>query len=62
MVYNPEATPLLKMAKDAGARIVGGLPMLVHQGAAAFERWTGKDAPIDVMYRAAREALASQVR
>ena len=62
MVYNPEATPLLKMAKDAGARIVGGLPMLVHQGAAAFERWTGKDAPIDVMYSAAREALAAQVR
>ena len=62
MVYNPEATPLLKMAKDAGARIVGGLPMLVHQGAAAFERWTGKDAPIDVMYSAARQALASQVR
>ena len=62
MVYNPEATPLLKMAKDAGARIVGGLPMLVHQGAAAFEHWTGKDAPIDVMFSAARRALAAQVR
>ncbi len=62
MVYNPEATPLLKMAKDAGAQIVGGLPMLVHQGAAAFERWTGKDAPIDVMFSAARRALAAQVR
>ena len=62
MVYSPEATPLLKMAKDAGARVVGGLPMLVHQGAAAFERWTGVDAPIDVMYRAARQALAAQVR
>lgn len=62
MVYNPEATPLLEMAKDAGASIVGGLPMLVHQGAAAFERWTGKKAPIDVMFAAARRALAAQTR
>ena len=62
MVYNPEATPLLKMAKDAGAHIVGGLPMLVHQGAAAFEHWTGKDAPIDVMFSAARRALAANAR
>ena len=60
MVYNPEATPLLKMAKIAGAQVVGGLPMLVYQGAAAFERWTGKDAPIDVMFSAARRALAAQ--
>ena len=62
MVYNPEATPLLKMAKGAGAQIVGGLPMLVLQGAAAFERWTGKDAPIDVMFSAARRALSAQDR
>ena len=31
---------------------VGGLPMLIYQGAAAFERWTGKTAPIEVMFRA----------
>ncbi len=62
MVYNPEATPLLKRAGHAGARVVGGLPMLVYQGAAAFERWTGKDAPVSVMFRAAHRALAAHIR
>ena len=36
---------------------VGGLPMLVYQGAAAWEMWTGRDAPVDVMMDAARRAL-----
>ena len=57
MVYNPPDTPLLKSAEEAGARIVGGLPMLVYQGAAAWSRWTGRDAPVDVMFKAARRAL-----
>ena len=58
MVYNPPDTPLLKAAEEAGARVVGGLPMLVYQGAAAWSRWTGKEAPVDVMFRAARRALS----
>lgn len=57
MVYNPPGTPLLKYADEAGARAVGGLPMLVYQGAAAWSRWTGKEAPVDVMFRAAEQAL-----
>jgi len=57
MVYNPPDTPLLSAASDAGARAVGGLPMLVYQGAAAWEMWTGRDAPVDVMMAAARRAL-----
>ena len=57
MVYNPPDTPLLKAAEAAGARIVGGLPMLVYQGAAAWTRWTGKEAPVDVMFKAAEQAL-----
>ena len=57
MVYNPPGTPLLRAAENAGARVVGGLPMLVYQGAAAWSRWTGKEAPADVMFRAARAAL-----
>ncbi len=57
MVYNPPDTPLLKAAENAGARVVGGLPMLVYQGAAAWSRWTGKEAPADVMFKAARLAL-----
>ena len=58
LVYNPPETPLLRDAAGAGAATLGGLPMLVYQGAAAFELWTGRKAPVEVMMRAAREALA----
>ena len=57
LVYNPIETPLLADAKRAGALTLGGLPMLVYQGAASFELWTGYEAPLDVMFRAARRAL-----
>ena len=59
MVYNPAETPLMTEARNAHARTLGGLPMLIYQGAAAFERWTGKDAPIEVMFRAGEKALAA---
>jgi shikimate dehydrogenase len=58
LVYNPEETPFLKEAKKAGAETLGGLSMLVHQGAASFELWTGKKAPVDIMLRSARDALS----
>jgi shikimate dehydrogenase len=57
MVYNPPDTPLLIHAESAGAKVVGGLPMLVYQGAAAWTRWTHRDAPVEVMFGAAKEAL-----
>jgi len=57
VVYNPLLTPLLELAQKAGANILGGLPMLVYQGAASFELWTGKSAPIDIMFSKAKEAL-----
>ncbi len=56
-MYNPSETPLLRMAKEAGANIIGGLSMLVYQGAASFELWTGREAPVDIMLSAARQAL-----
>jgi shikimate dehydrogenase len=52
VIYRPAETTLLKMAKVAGCRTANGLGMLLHQGAAAFEIWTGKPAPLDVMRRA----------
>ncbi len=58
LVYNPLETPLLREAKRAGARTQGGLAMLLHQGVAAFRLWTGRDAPVDVMRGALRQALA----
>lgn len=59
LVYNPRETPLLRFAARSGARAISGLGMLIHQGAAAFEIWTGQKAPIDVMRKAAEDALVS---
>ena len=60
LVYNPRETPLMREAATAGAQVLGGLPMLVYQGAAAFELWTGKEAPIKVMFQAAEKALRAR--
>jgi shikimate dehydrogenase len=49
MIYNPHETALLREARAAGCRTLGGLPMLVYQGARAFEIWTGRAAPLHVM-------------
>jgi len=57
LVYNPMETPLLASARKAGATVLGGLSMLVYQGAAAFELWTDRAAPLDIMFEAARGAL-----
>jgi len=57
VVYNPLETPLIAAARKAGARTLGGLPMLVYQGAASFELWTGKKASVDIMMRVAKRAL-----
>ena len=62
MVYNPAETPLLKEAAKAGAKGLGGLSMLVYQGAGAFEKWTGREPPVDVMFRAAEKALVQMGR
>ena len=58
MVYNPADTPLLKIARSGGARVTGGLLMLVYQGAASFRQWTGRPASTTVMLDAARRALS----
>jgi shikimate dehydrogenase len=58
LVYNPSETPLLKMATKASASTLGGLPMLVYQGAAAFELWIGKKAPLNIMFSAAKTAIS----
>ena len=60
VVANPLETPFMQDAAAAGARTMGGLRMLVYQGAAAFTLWTGRDAPLDVMLEAARRAMAGK--
>ena len=49
IVYQPRQTRLLAAAIDRDAVAVGGVGMLVHQAAVAFEWWTGETAPLDVM-------------
>ena len=60
LVYNPRETSLMRLARDAGACAVDGLRMLVHQGAEAFELWTGMDAPVEVMYAACTGVLGGE--
>lgn len=58
LIYNPPETRLLKEAKALGLETENGLSMLLYQGVEAFELWTGKKAPVQVM----QEALWSQLR
>ncbi len=57
MIYRPAETPLLAAAKAAGCQTANGIGMLLHQGAKAFEIWTGKPAPLEVMRRALEENI-----
>jgi len=52
MVYNPALTALMQQCRAAGGRAIGGLGMLLRQGAIAFELWTGVAPPIHVMRQA----------
>ena len=57
VIYIPAETRLLREAAAWGCRTIGGLGMLVRQGAEAWRLWTGETPPIDVMMDAARTAL-----
>lgn len=54
-VYNPLETALLRAAREAGARPIDGLGMLVHQAAITIEAWIGVAPDIEVMNAAARK-------
>jgi shikimate dehydrogenase len=58
LVYADEETALLTGARAQGARVVGGLDVLVAQGAASLKIWTGQDPPVEVMRRAAGSPAA----
>jgi shikimate dehydrogenase len=57
IVYRPAETPLMRLAKKQKIRTSNGLGMLLHQGAKAFEIWTGRKAPIEVMRRALKNEI-----
>jgi shikimate dehydrogenase len=56
-IYRPARTKLMAQVEAAGGRAIGGLGMLVRQGAKAFEIWTGRPAPLEVMFEACQRAL-----
>ena len=58
IVYSPLETRLLREAKQLGCKTVNGTYMLLFQGVAQFELWTGRKAPVDVM----RKKLFSQLK
>lgn len=60
LVYNPALTPLLREAQQAGAAILGGITMLVYQGAASLEIWLERPAPVAVMMDAALDAMRAR--
>jgi shikimate dehydrogenase len=51
-IFNPPLTPLLRAAQAHGCYVLNGLTMLLFQGALAFELWTGRPAPNEVMRKA----------
>lgn len=60
IVYTPQDTSLLQAARERGCAVLAGLGMLVYQAALAYELWTGRGAPVDVMYNVLREQLAQR--
>lgn len=58
LVYRPRPTPLLEAAAAAGLETQDGVAMLVHQGAASFTAWTGREAPRTAMASAVERALS----
>jgi shikimate dehydrogenase len=63
LVYDPEMTPLLRMALEVGARPIGGLEMLIYQAEGALRSWTGREVEpgvVDIMRSACREALRAR--
>ncbi len=49
IIYNPQQTKLLSMAKEQGCPVFNGMYMLLYQGAESFKIWTGKEMPVDII-------------
>ena len=60
IVYQPLTTRLLREARVRGAATIDGVQMLIHQATAQFELFTGRQAPAEVMARAAYAALGEK--
>jgi shikimate dehydrogenase len=59
LVYNPPVTRLMQQARNQGLAAANGLGMLLHQGALAWEQWTGQPAPLQAMRAAIQLSVVS---
>jgi len=57
--YNPAETRFLTDAANEGCTTLNGLGMLLYQGAAQFEMWTGTKAPVDIMRRTLEKSIGT---
>lgn len=57
LIYMYPETALLTTAREAGADVANGLGMLLHQGARAFEIWTGTPPDVEAMRKALEDAV-----
>jgi len=62
LIYTQPLTPTLRTAMRGGARVANGLGMLLHQGAASFSIWTGRQPDLEVMRRALSVSLAARTQ
>ena len=60
LIYNPGRTAFMNMCEAAGCRVYNGIGMLLHQGVMAFELWTGRTPPVDVMRAALYRCLEAR--
>jgi shikimate dehydrogenase len=58
IIFNPPATEAMLESEKKGGKALGGLEMLVQQGAESFRVWTGLEPDVEAMRQAARRALA----
>lgn len=58
IIYNPPLSPLLELAIHMGIQFLNGLGMLLYQGVASFEIWTGRSAPIEKMETVLHQTLS----
>lgn len=60
LIYRPMLTATLREAQKAGARTISGLEMFLHQGARAFELWTGETMPLQKARKTIEKALQTK--
>jgi len=62
LIYHPISTPWMEALRDREVEAHGGLSMLIFQAARAFKLWTGKEAPVDAMRKAAIEEIENEAQ